>query len=103
MATIIMATFVILGIFEFCLFVFAFVMLVQLREKILKQDKHLSNENMNLKNIISQLEENHRKTIRKFIMELLVIAEKDSWIDMQNAVKHLINKKDAEIERTYQR
>ena len=107
---IVAGAFIVFGILQTLLFIYAFYLLIKFRGEIFNKDRHLFDvldetldENKELRDKVMEAEDGHRKYLRKDILALHEITKKDSWIDMQNAVKNLINKKDMQIEDSYRK
>lgn len=107
---IVAGAFIVFGILQTLLFIYAFYLLIKFRGEIFNKDRHLFDvldetldENKELRDKVMEAEDGHRKYLRKDILALYEIMKKDSWIDMQNAVKNLINKKDMQIEDSYRK
>lgn len=107
---VVVGAFIVFGILQTLLFIYAFYLLIKFRKEVLGNDRHLFDvldetldENKDLRDKVLEAEDGHRKYLRKDILALHEITKKDSWIDMQNAVKNLINKKDMQIEDSYRK
>ena len=107
---IVVGAFIVFGLLQTLLFIYAFYLLIKFRKEGLENDRHLFDaldealdENEALREKVMEAEDGHRKYLRKDILALHEITKKDSWIDMQNAVKNLINKKDMQIEDSYRK
>lgn len=108
MGTIANLMIIILGAFELGIIVFSLVMLVQLRNKFLDRtdtDVKILNElidkNYKLETEVNNVDQKVLRLIKKQREDLQLVANKDSFYEMDKVLKELISKKDKEIEQFY--
>ena len=102
------AVIILLGAVEFAVFVFAMVLLVQLRNQLLDRAKTdinivngLIDKNGRMRVELDDIDTKTLRLIKKQREDLQLVASKDSYFEMDKLLKELISKKDKEIEQFY--
>jgi hypothetical protein len=108
METIVNGVIIFLGAIEFAVFVFAMVLLVQLRNQLLDRAKAdvtvvngLIDKNGRMRAELDDIDTKVLRLMKKQREDLQLVDSKDSYFEMDKLLKELISKKDKEIEQFY--
>lgn len=108
METIVNGVILFLGAIEFAVFVFAMVLLVQLRNQLLDRAKAdvtvvngLIDKNGRMRAELDDIDTKVLRLMKKQREDLQLVDSKDSYFEMDKLLKELISKKDKEIEQFY--